>query len=177
MLVSSVPDHPPEDVTNARPTCQFGREDAAVLTDVRCCRSGAVGHRHVWGVGCLAPAVGWEREGPSLGVVSTRPATAEDASFLQQMLAVSADWRPSARTDFVIDPATRRIVGFRIATWTGPLAIDRPDVLTEPPEHSRADRVLEGRVLTVYRSGATQPRRPRHRTDQRHQDGRSLDAC
>ena len=92
-----------------------------------------------WGVGCLAPAVGWGRQGPSLGVVSTRPATAEDASFLQQMLAVSADWRPSARTEFVIDPATRRIVGFRLATW------DRPVDDRSPRRAHRAARAQSRR--------------------------------
>ena len=69
--------------------------------------------------------------------------------------------------DFVIDPVTRRIVGFHLADVKGPaywlswdamnalgadaLTIDRPDVLTEPPEHSRglrADKVIGGRVLT-----------------------------
>jgi sporulation protein YlmC with PRC-barrel domain len=69
--------------------------------------------------------------------------------------------------DFVIDPVTRRIVGFHLANVRGPaywlawdamntlgadaLTIDRPDVLTEPPEHSRglrADKVIGGRVLT-----------------------------
>jgi sporulation protein YlmC with PRC-barrel domain len=69
--------------------------------------------------------------------------------------------------DFVIDPVTRRIVGFQLAHVKGPaywlawdamntlgadaLTIDRPDVLTEPPEHSRglrADKVIGGRVLT-----------------------------
>ena len=92
-----------------------------------------------WGVCCLAPAVGWERQGPSLGVVSTRPATVEDASFLQQILAVSADWRPSARTDFVIDPATRRIVGFRLATW------DRPVDHRSPRRAHRAARAQSRR--------------------------------
>jgi sporulation protein YlmC with PRC-barrel domain len=69
--------------------------------------------------------------------------------------------------DFVIDPVNRRIVGFQLANVKGPahwlgwdamntlgadaLTIDRPDVLTEPPEHSRglrADKVIGGRVLT-----------------------------
>jgi sporulation protein YlmC with PRC-barrel domain len=69
--------------------------------------------------------------------------------------------------DFVIDPVTRRIVGFQLANVKGPaywlawdamntlgadaLTIDHPDVLTEPPEHSRglrADKVIGGRVLT-----------------------------
>jgi sporulation protein YlmC with PRC-barrel domain len=69
--------------------------------------------------------------------------------------------------DFVIDPVTRRIVGFQLANVKGPgswlawdamntlgadaLTIDRADVLTEPPEHSRglrADKVIGGRVLT-----------------------------
>jgi sporulation protein YlmC with PRC-barrel domain len=69
--------------------------------------------------------------------------------------------------DFVIDPVTRRVVGFQLANVKGPaywlaweamntlgadaLTIDRPDVLTEPPEHSRglrADKVIGGRVLT-----------------------------
>ena len=69
--------------------------------------------------------------------------------------------------DFVIDPVTRRIVGFQLDNVKGPahwlawdamntlgadaLNIDRPDVLTEPPEHSRglrADKVIGGRVLT-----------------------------
>ena len=101
--------------------------------------------------------------------------------------------------DFVIDPVTRRIVGFQLANVKGPaywlawdamntlgadaLTIDRPDVLTEPPEHSRglrADKVIGGRVLDRLRSGTTQPRRPRdrprHWTDHRPQDRRSLDA-
>jgi sporulation protein YlmC with PRC-barrel domain len=69
--------------------------------------------------------------------------------------------------DFVIDPVNRRIVGFQLTNVKGPahwlaweamntlgadaLTIDRPDVLTEPPEHSRglrADKVIGGRVLT-----------------------------
>ena len=72
------------------------------------------------GVACLAPAVGWERQGAESGCGrALARATAEDASFLQQMLAVSADWRPNGRlrTDCVIDPAICRIVGFRLATW------------------------------------------------------------
>jgi hypothetical protein len=166
-----------------RPRCAFAnempfrREDAAVLTDVRCCRSGAVGHRQVGGVGCLAPAVGWERQGPSLGVVSTRPATAEDASFLQQMLAVSADWRLSARTDFVIDPATRRIVGFRLATW------DRPVDHRSPRRAHRAARAQSRRQgargtrahrlpIGSYATSST-PTPDRSEAS----DGRSLDAC
>jgi sporulation protein YlmC with PRC-barrel domain len=62
---------------------------------------------------------------------------------------------------------TRRIVGFHLANVKGPaswlswdamntlgadaLTIDRHDVLTKPPEHSRglrADKVIGGRVLT-----------------------------
>lgn len=69
--------------------------------------------------------------------------------------------------DFVIDPVTRRIVGFLLANVKGPaswlswdamntlgadaLTIDRHDVLTEPPEHGRglrAEKVIGGRVLT-----------------------------
>jgi sporulation protein YlmC with PRC-barrel domain len=68
--------------------------------------------------------------------------------------------------DFVIDPVNRRIVGFQLANVKGPawlawdamntlgadaLTIDHPDVLTEPPDHSRglrADKVIGGRVLT-----------------------------
>ena len=111
----------------------------------------------------------------------------------RQVLDLAAATNVGKVADFVIDPVTRRIVGFQLANVKGPaywlawdamntlgadaLTIDRADVLTEPPEHGRADRVLEGRVLTDYRLGATQPRRPRHRTAQRHQDGRSLDAC
>ena len=70
-------------------------------------------------------------------------------------------------SDFVIDPATRRVVGFHLASVKGPaswlswqamnslgadaVTIDRSDVLTQPPEHSRglrADKVIGGRVLT-----------------------------
>lgn len=70
-------------------------------------------------------------------------------------------------SDFVIDPATRRIVGFHLASVKGStswlswqamnslgadaLTIDHSDVLTQPPERSRglrADKVIGGRVLT-----------------------------
>jgi len=69
--------------------------------------------------------------------------------------------------DFVVDPVTRRIVGFHLANVKGPeywlswdamsalgadaLTIDHRDVLTEPPEHGRglrAGKVIGGRVLT-----------------------------
>ena len=70
-------------------------------------------------------------------------------------------------SDVVLDPGTRRIVGFHLAGVKGPaswlsweainalgadaVTIDRSDVLTAPPEHSRglhADKVIGGRVLT-----------------------------
>jgi sporulation protein YlmC with PRC-barrel domain len=70
-------------------------------------------------------------------------------------------------SDVVLDPGTRRIVGFHLGGVKGPaswlswdainalgadaVTIERSDVLTAPPEHSRglrADKVIGGRVLT-----------------------------
>ena len=70
-------------------------------------------------------------------------------------------------SDVVLDPGTRRIVGFHLAGVKGPaswlswdatnalgadaVTIERSDVLTAPPEHSRGlrtDKVIGGRVLT-----------------------------
>jgi hypothetical protein len=54
----------------------FGREDVAVFTDVRCCRSGR-SPAGTLGEGCLPPVVGTERQGAESGWVSICPATAE----------------------------------------------------------------------------------------------------
>jgi sporulation protein YlmC with PRC-barrel domain len=70
-------------------------------------------------------------------------------------------------SDVVLDPGTRRIVGFHLGDVKGPaswlswdamnalgadaVTIERSDVLTAPPERSRglrADKVIGGRVLT-----------------------------
>jgi sporulation protein YlmC with PRC-barrel domain len=70
-------------------------------------------------------------------------------------------------SDVVLDPGTRRIVGFHLGGVKGPaswlswdamnalgadaVTIERSDVLTAPPERSRglrADKVIGGRVLT-----------------------------
>jgi hypothetical protein len=83
--------------------------------------------RHAWGAtGAQDDGKRWEptgtrgkRYGRSEPVSGTQPQVTSPGD---QMLAVSADWRPSARTDFVIDPATTpRIVGFRLATWDRPV--------------------------------------------------------
>jgi hypothetical protein len=92
-------------------------------------------------------------------VVSIRPARAEDASFHEQTLASATDWRSRARlrTDFVLDPRPVASSGSTsLREGTGPLAVDRHDVLTEPPAHSRglrAAKVLEARLLAGYPSG------------------------
>jgi hypothetical protein len=51
-------------------------------------------------------------------VVSIRPATTKDAWFRQQMCPLRRIGGPARRlrTDVVIDPVTRRIVGFPLAT-------------------------------------------------------------
>jgi hypothetical protein len=118
--------------------CRSGREDGAVFTDVRCCRSGAVGHRQVRGglsgsgrrMGTSGAESGCGQHSPGDG--RGRLVTPTDVGCF----GGSATERPNRLRD---RPASRRIVGFRLATW------DRPVDHRSPRRAHRAARAQSRR--------------------------------